>query len=120
MSASLLLSLLFGSIIGLLAHSLLGRRLWHLPCYWVAGISGFLAGEIFAVLVGVEILRLGTIPLPGALGGAGFAILICWFVITLPGALQPAYAQRARSRDESRTGRRPTRLAGAEAPAEPR
>lgn len=118
MSASLILSLMLGSIFGLLAHSLLGRRLWQLPCYWLAGTGGFLAGEVFAVLGGVEFLRLGTIPLPGALAGATMATLICWFVTTLPGALNAPPGEsreRARSRNEERVARRPARLSGAAA-----
>ncbi|HEU5424032.1 MAG TPA: hypothetical protein VFU72_10860 [Nitrolancea sp.] len=79
MSPTLILALTLGSIAGLLAHALLGRRLWQLPCFWLAGVGGFLAGEIVAILAGVEFFRLGSIPLPAALAGSLLGAVICWF-----------------------------------------
>jgi hypothetical protein len=112
MSPTLILSLVLGSIVGLLAHAVLGRRLWQLPCFWLAGVGGLLVGETIAILAGVEFFRLGSIPLPAALGGALVGTFICWF-FTAP--LPPREPRARRNRV-----RRPVRMAAREAPVEPR
>lgn len=84
MSPPLLLSLLLASIFGLLFHSLLGRRLWQLPCYWLAAVAGFLTGEMVAVLIDVELLRIGTIPVGAATVGTLVGLGICWFFTSPP------------------------------------
>jgi len=90
---SLILTLLLASICGLLFHSLFGRKLWQLPCFWLSAMVGFSAGEILAILAGVEFLRLGNVPLLPALVGTLVALLICWFFTSTP---QPATPGRAR------------------------
>ena len=71
MSPSLVLGLVLGSIYGLLCHAFVGRHWQHLPYYWAAGLVGFFAGYAAAVLAGVEMIRLGTVPLlEGTLGAA--------------------------------------------------
>lgn len=95
MPPSVLLSLLLASIYGLLFHSLLGRRLWQLPCYWFSAVTGFFAGEAVAVLTGTDLVRVGNVPLVAATLGALVGLGICWF-FTSP---QPeARATRRRSR----------------------
>ncbi|MDI3341555.1 MAG: hypothetical protein QJR03_13610 [Sphaerobacter sp.] len=84
MPPSVLLSLLLASIYGLLFHSLFGRRLWQLPCYWLAAVVGFFAGEVVAVLAGVTLLRVGTVPLATATAGALVGLGICWFFTSPP------------------------------------
>ena len=100
MPPSLVLSLLLGSIVGLLFHSALGRRLWQLPLYWAAAVLGFLGGEVLAVVAGAEMVRLGNIPLAPALAGSLIALGICWFFSTPP----PAPAE-SRARRQSRARR---------------
>ncbi len=93
MPPSLIFTLLLASICGLLFHSLFGRKLWQLPCFWIAAVIGFSAGEILAILAGVEFLRLGNVPLLPALAGTLAALLICWFFTSTP---QPGTQGRTR------------------------
>lgn len=93
MPPSIILTLLLASICGLLFHSLFGRKLWQLPCFWLSAVVGFSAGEILAILAGVEFLRLGNVPLLPALLGTLIALLICWFFTSTP---QPAGQSRTR------------------------
>ncbi|HVX29178.1 MAG TPA: hypothetical protein VHA53_01765 [Nitrolancea sp.] len=93
MPPSLILTLLLASICGLLFHSIFGRKLWQLPCFWLSAVIGFSAGEILATLAGVEFLRLGNIPVVPALAGALVGLLICWFFTSTP---QPATHGRTR------------------------
>jgi len=79
---SLVLSILLGSIAGLLFHSALGRRLWQLPLYWGCAVLGFFGGEVLAVVAGAEMFRLGNISLAPALAGSLVALGICWFFST--------------------------------------
>ena len=79
MSPALVLSLVLASIYGLLFHSLAGRRLWQLPCFWLSAVAGFTGGEILAGLTGAELFRVGTVPLITATAGAFFGLLACWF-----------------------------------------
>jgi len=97
MPPSLILSIVLGSIIGLLFHSLAGRRLWQLPCYWLSAVLGFLGGEALAIASGVEIFRVGTISLPAAVVGALLALGLCWFFTTPPPAPSEARSRRRQS-----------------------
>ncbi len=82
MSPGLLLALTLASIVGLLFHSLFGRRLWQFPVYWAAAIIGFLAGEIASGVVGGALLRIGTVPVAEGLAGALVALAIGWLLTT--------------------------------------
>jgi hypothetical protein len=97
MPPALVLSLLLGSIYGLLFHSIFGRKLWQLPCFWLSAVIGFYVGEILAILAGAELLRLGNISLIPATAGALAGLLICWFFTSAP---QP----RTRGRGTVRRG----------------
>jgi len=77
-----LLALTLASIVGLLFHSLFGRRLWQFPVYWAAAIIGFLAGEIASGVVGGALLRIGTVPVAEGLAGALVALAIGWLLTT--------------------------------------
>lgn len=71
MSPSLMFGLLLGSVYGLLCHAFVGRHWQQLLCYWGVGLFGFFAGYAAAVLGGIEVIRLGTVPLlEGTLGSA--------------------------------------------------
>jgi hypothetical protein len=84
MPPSLVLSIVLASIYGLLFHSIAGRRLWQLPCFWLASVLGFLGGEIFAALVGAEIFRVGNIPLLVATVGSLLGLAACWLLTSPP------------------------------------
>ncbi len=70
MSPSVTLGFLLGSVYGLLAHLFVGRAWRELPVYWLTGVAGFFAGFVAAVLLGVELVRLGTVPLVEATLGS--------------------------------------------------
>ena len=74
MSPSVVLSLLLGSLYGLLCHAFVGRHWRQLPVYWLVGVLGFFAGYAAAVLGGIEIARLGTVPLLEATLGSILAL----------------------------------------------
>jgi drug/metabolite transporter (DMT)-like permease len=81
MSPSVVLSLLLGSLYGLLWHACLGRRWGQLPLYWLISILGFFAGYALAVISGIQVLRLGTIPLLEATLGAVLALAAVWWLL---------------------------------------
>ena len=74
MSPSVTLGLLLGSIYGLLGHLFVGRAWRELPVYWLVAVAGFFAGFMGAVLLGVETVRLGTVPLVEATLGSLLAL----------------------------------------------
>ena len=76
MSPSVILSLLLGSIYGLLCHAFIGRHWRQLPLYWAAGLLGFFAGYAAAVAGGSELVQLGTVPLIEATAGSGLALVL--------------------------------------------
>ncbi len=79
MSPSVTLGFLLGSVYGLLAHLFVGRAWRELPVYWLTGVAGFFAGFVAAVLLGVELVRLGTVPLIEAtLGSLACLALAAW------------------------------------------
>ncbi|HEX5502678.1 MAG TPA: hypothetical protein VFW96_08650 [Thermomicrobiales bacterium] len=63
MSPAVVLTLSLGSIYGLLCHAFVGRRWRQLPLYWAVGVAGFLAGYVVAVVSGLDVVRLGAVPL---------------------------------------------------------
>ena len=81
MSPSVLMSVLLGSLYGLLWHAVLGRRWTQLSLYWLTGVLGFFAGFALAAVTGVEVLRLGTVPLLEASLGSGIALAVVWWLI---------------------------------------
>ena len=80
MSPSVVLSLLLGSLYGLLWHACLGRRWGQLPLYWAGGVLGFFAGYALAVAAGGGLLRLGVIPLIEGTLGAVLALAALWWL----------------------------------------
>lgn len=80
MSPSIVLSLLLGSLYGLLWHACLGRRPLWLPLYWLVGVGGFFGGSALAALAGVRLIDLGAIPLIEATVGAFLALALAWWL----------------------------------------
>ena len=79
MSPSVTLGFLLGSVYGLLAHLFVGRAWRELPVYWLTGVAGFFAGFVAAVLLGVGLVRLGTVPLVEAtLGSLACLAVAAW------------------------------------------
>ncbi|MGN6565546.1 MAG: hypothetical protein ACTHMU_23055 [Thermomicrobiales bacterium] len=82
MSPSIGLSLLLGSIYGLLCHAVVGQRWRQLPLYWAAGVVGFFAGYVGGVVGGLEFARLGVIPLLAATLGAVIALTAVYWLLS--------------------------------------
>jgi len=57
----LLLSLLVGAIYGSLFFLWRGKKLLDLAIYLVAGIVGFVAGQVIGNMVGLEIWQIGAL-----------------------------------------------------------
>ncbi len=109
MSPSVTLGFLLGSVYGLLAHLFVGRAWRELPVYWLTGVVGFFAGFIAAVLLGVELVRLGTVPLvETTLGSLACLALTAWL------------ARRGGTPDAGRAGTRRSGNAGREDAVEPK
>ncbi|CAN5811621.1 hypothetical protein BH20CHL1_BH20CHL1_00420 [soil metagenome] len=79
MPPSLLLGLTIATIYGCGCHALVGRRLWQWPLFWTAALLGFFMGHAAGVALGVEWLRIGSVPLLAATLGAAGALWLCWF-----------------------------------------
>lgn len=81
MSPAVTLTLALGSIYGLLCHAFVGRRWRQLPLYWAVGVAGFLAGYAVAVVSGLDLLRLGAVPLlTTTLGSLAALAATAWLV----------------------------------------
>ena len=108
MSPSVTLGFLLGSVYGLLAHLFVGRAWRELPVYWLTGVAGFFAGFVAAVLLGVELVRLGTVPLVEAtLGSLACLAVAAWL------------ARRGRAPVAGPVGTRRSGSAGREGAVEP-
>lgn len=81
MPPSLLLSLVFALLYGSVWHVIFGRRAWQLPVYLLAAVAGFFAGFAGGVALGVEWLRVGSIPLLASTLGAALALLGAWYLV---------------------------------------
>ena len=93
MPPSVLFGLILALTIGLLFHSVFGRRLWQLPLFLVSAIVGVFAGQVIAVFAGWEFFRLGNVAIIGSSAGALLLLAVCWF-FTAP--LQPGRQQLKR------------------------
>lgn len=81
MPPSLLLSLVFALLYGSAWHVLVGRRAWQLPVYLLAAAAGFFGGFAAGVALGIEWLRVGSIPLLASTLGASLALVGTWYLV---------------------------------------
>ncbi len=80
MPPSILLSLTIATAYGCLFHVLFGRQFWQWPVFWLSAIVGFFAGYIAGIAVGLELGRIGSVPVVAAtLGAAIFLGLARYF-----------------------------------------
>jgi hypothetical protein len=104
MPPSVLFALLLALTLGLLFHSIFGRRLWQLPCFLLSAIVGVFAGQVIAIFSGTGYLQIGNVPVVLATLGALVMLGLCWF-FTAP--IQPGTSETRRRarRTMSREGR---------------
>jgi ABC-type sugar transport system permease subunit len=95
---SVLFAIILGLTLGLLFHSVFGRRLWQLPCFLVSAIAGVFAGQVVAVFSDANFVLVGNVSVMTASAGALLMLGLCWF-FTAP--IQPG---------SSRTRRRARRM----------
>lgn len=79
MPPALLLGLTIATLYGCACHALVGRRLWQWPLFWVCAVLGFFAGYAAGIALGVEWLRVGSVPLLASTVGAIGVLWLCWF-----------------------------------------
>lgn len=79
MPPPILLGLTIATFYGCACHALLGRRFWQWPLFWVSGLIGFFAGYVAGVALGLDWLRVGSVPLVMSTAGAFFTLWLCWF-----------------------------------------
>lgn len=94
MPPSILLSLTIAVLYGSSWHVVFGRRLWQLPVYLLLSVAGFFAGYAGGVALGVEWLRLGSIPLLAASAGAFVGLVIGWYLVLPATPTLPRDAER--------------------------
>jgi hypothetical protein len=76
---SIALSLVLASGYGCLFHVIFGRRLWQWPLFWATAVLGFFGGYVLAIIVGVEWLRVGSVPVAAASAGALSLLTLAWY-----------------------------------------
>jgi len=79
MSPSILLSLAIATCYGCGFHAAFGRRLWQWPVFWSAAIAGFFLGYVLAVASGLELGRIGSVPLVASTLGAAALLALAWY-----------------------------------------
>jgi hypothetical protein len=79
MPPAVLFAILLALALGLLFHSVFGRRLWQLPCFLVSSTVGVFAGQVIAVFSGTTYLQVGNVPVVMASIGALLMLGLCWF-----------------------------------------
>jgi hypothetical protein len=75
----MLVSLVLATAYGCAFHVLVGRRLWQWPLFVGVATLGFFAGYAAGVALGVEWLRVGSVPLAAASTGALVCLLLAWY-----------------------------------------
>ena len=100
----MLFAIVLGLTVGLLFHSVFGRRLWQLPCYVVSALVGAVAGQVVSVMSGIEHVMIGNTPLVMALIGTLLMLGLCWF-FTAPIESGSSRARRRARRMVSRQER---------------
>jgi len=79
MSPSILLSLVIATCYGCGVHAVLGRRLWQWPVFWLSAIAGFFFGYVLGVATGLELGRIGSVPLVASTLGAAALLTLAWY-----------------------------------------
>jgi hypothetical protein len=79
MPPSILMALVIALVYGSGFHALVGRRAWQWPVYCVAATAGFFLGYIAGVVLSIDVLLLGSIPLLPATAGALFLLGLAWY-----------------------------------------
>ena len=79
MSPSIILSLAIATVYGCGFHAVFGRRLWQWPVFWLAAIVGFFLGYVLGVATGLELGRVGSVPLVAATLGAAVLLALAWY-----------------------------------------
>jgi NO-binding membrane sensor protein with MHYT domain len=74
-----LLGLTIATLYGCASHALLGRRLWQWPLFWISALIGFFSGYAGGVALGIDWVRIGSLPLLASTAGAVLAVWLCWF-----------------------------------------
>jgi hypothetical protein len=76
---SIVLSLVLATTYGCLFHVCFGRRLWQWPLFWAVAVLGFFGGYVLGVVLGVEWLRVGSVPVAAASAGALTLLALAWY-----------------------------------------
>jgi hypothetical protein len=79
MPPSIALSLVLATAYGCVFHVVVGRRLWQWPLFVVVALAGFFAGYAAGVALGIEWLRVGSVPLLAASIGSLALLLLAWY-----------------------------------------
>jgi hypothetical protein len=103
MSPAVLLSLTIATCYGCGFHMLFGRRIWQWPLFWVVAIAGFLAGYVIGIAIGLDAIRVGSIPLLAATLASFGALGLAWY-FSAPYAVR-AGEQRGGNREQGTDGR---------------
>lgn len=79
MPPPILLSLTIATLYGCAWHAVFGRRIWQWPLFLGAAFVGFFGGYAAGVGLGIEWLRVGSVPLAAATAGAVLMLWLSWF-----------------------------------------
>ncbi len=79
MSPSIILSVVIATAYGCGFHAVFGRRLWQWPIFWLAAVTGFFLGYILGVATGLELGRIGSVPLVASTLGAAVLLALAWY-----------------------------------------
>jgi hypothetical protein len=85
MPASIVLALVIALVLGSGFHAVLGKRIWQWPIYCIAATAGFFLGFILGVALNLDLLLLGSIPMPTAMLGAAMSLAVAWYLTTPAG-----------------------------------
>ena len=79
MTPSILLSLVIATVYGCGFHAVAGRRLWQWPVFWLSAIAGFFLGYVLGVASGLELGRIGSVPLAASTLGSAALLALAWY-----------------------------------------
>jgi len=79
---AILFGLVLATLYGSGFHLVFGRRLWQWPIFWIAAVIGFFGGYAAGELLGLDVLRLGVLPLAACSVGSALVLAVAWFFST--------------------------------------